>query len=227
MPSVTLNEAMRGEFQIRSAEARDVAALRVFPRVGCKFDAWHDVAWLPRAADAGGLTTVPGDFEYLTGALRGGDIEALEEAAAIMDDFPEGRDDFTGCRWIINAIDLGSVASIRWMLDQGVDLAFRGDDGSTPLLSALERGGEDRYEVLSLLIAHGAPLDQRGSNDWTPLHSAAAREDLEALRLLVDAGANLQVRTRIDDYATPLEEARTLGRQRAVEFLEALERERG
>ena len=41
------------------------------------------------------------------------------------------------------------------------------------------------------------------------------------------AGADLQVRTRIDDYATPLEEARILGRWRSVEVLERLERERG
>ena len=68
---------------------------------------------------------MPGDFDYLTGALRDGDIEKLEEAASIMDDFPEGCDDFTRSRWIINAIDLGSVASIRWMLGKGVDLAFR------------------------------------------------------------------------------------------------------
>jgi ankyrin repeat protein len=49
---------------------------------------------------------------------------------------------------------------------------------------------------------------------------AAVREDIEALRLLVRYGADLTIRTRIDEYATPLEEARILGKQHAVKFLE-------
>lgn len=166
-----------------------------------------------------------GVHDYLMGLLRDGAVEKLQEAAAVMEDFPEGCDHFTGSRWIINAIDAGSIASIRWMLDRGVDLAFVQDDGYTPLLSALERSTEDRYLVLSLLVAHGAPVDQRGINDWTPMHAAAAREDIPALELLVDAGADPQARTRIDDCATPLEEARNLGRARAVTFLEDLDRD--
>ena len=49
---------------------------------------------------------------------------------------------------------------------------------------------------------------------------AAARDDVEALRILVRHGADLSIRTDIDNYATPLEEARHLGKLKAVEFLE-------
>jgi hypothetical protein len=48
---------------------------------------------------------------------------------------------------------------------------------------------------------------------------AAAREDIEALKILIKHGADLNVRTHIDDYATPLEEAQILGKTRSVEFL--------
>ena len=51
---------------------------------------------------------------------------------------------------------------------------------------------------------------------------AAARDDVDALRLLVAYGADLSIRTEIDNYATPLEEARVLGKRNAVAYLEGL-----
>lgn len=162
------------------------------------------------------------EYDYLLGLLKSGDITRLEEAANVIDDFPGGCDDFIGSRWIINAIDLGCLQSIEWMLDKGVDLAFRGDDGYTPLLSAIDRGSDDRYAVMRLLIDHGAPLNKRGINDWTPLHLAAAREDVPALKLLIEAGADPRVKTRIDDYRNPLQEARALGWQASVAYLETI-----
>ena len=166
------------------------------------------------------------DDRYLTDLILDGDVAGLEEAAAVLDDFPDGRDALTGTRWIVHALSVGPVESVRWMLARGVDLAFEPDDGYTPLLAALERERPDRYEVLALLIEHGAPLDARGINDWTPLHMAAAREDLQALEMLLAAGADPEIRTRIDDCATPREEARILGRERAVACLEAHARAR-
>ena len=51
---------------------------------------------------------------------------------------------------------------------------------------------------------------------------AAAREDIEALKILIKHGADLTVRTNIDDYATPLEEAQILGRTKSVDFLRGI-----
>ena len=51
---------------------------------------------------------------------------------------------------------------------------------------------------------------------------AAARDDVEALRILVRYGADLSIRTDIDDYATPLEEARNLGKVNAATYLESV-----
>lgn len=86
--------------------------------------------------------------------------------------------------------------------------------------SALERGQPDKYEVIELLLKHGAPINAHGINDWTPAHMAAVREDIEALKLLIRFGADLSIRTRIDECATPLEEARNLKKMRAVGFFE-------
>ena len=53
----------------------------------------------------------------------------------------------------------------------------------------------------------------------TPLHYAAAMEDIGAMELLLAHGADLNARTRIDDCATPLEEMEILGREKAAAFL--------
>ena len=84
------------------------------------------------------------EYDYLIALLKSGDIAKLEEAADVVDHFPDGCDDFSGSHWVINAIDQGCLASIEWMLNKGVDLSFRGDDGYTPLLSAIDRAGADR-----------------------------------------------------------------------------------
>jgi uncharacterized protein len=56
-------------------------------------------------------------------------------------------------------------------------------------------------------------------NDWTPLHYADSLDDPAAIELLLAHGADAEARTRIDDYATPLEEAEILNRRRAAEAL--------
>lgn len=160
-------------------------------------------------------------YERAISVLQSGGVKELEAVEHELDGFPTGIDPLIGRCWIINAIDLGSVRSIRWMLGRGVELTFRDKEGYTPVLSALERQREDRLEVLELLLRAGAPVNLKGVNDWTPAHMAAARDDVDALRVLVAYGADLSIRTEIDDYATPIEEARNLGKLRAVRYLES------
>ena len=160
------------------------------------------------------------DYQYLIELLAEGDIEMLEESSEMIDDFPEGKDSYFQRHWITNAIDCGCFNSVKWILDKGVDLSFTDEEGCTPLLSAIDREFPDKYEVLQLLIKRGSPLNKQGWNDWTPLHQAAAREDIQSLEILVNSGADLNVRTRIDDYATPLEEAKNMKRTKSIAFLE-------
>lgn len=154
--------------------------------------------------------TVGADYQYISAILASGDLMLLTELEQLLGGFPNGVDDFIGRRWIINAIGHGSQATIAWMLSRQVDLAFRDEEGYTPLHAALERDSADKYSVLEMLLEQGALVNAHGINDWTPSHMAAAREDIEALKLLIRFGADLSIRTRIDDYATPLEEARNI-----------------
>jgi ankyrin repeat protein len=162
------------------------------------------------------------EFKRQFDTLASGDTDRLEQLARELSGFPHGTDDFIHRHWITNAIDSGSVRSVKWMLEKGVDLNFRDAEGYTPLHSALEQPEQVRYELMELLLEAAAPINIKGINDWTPTHAAAARDDVEALKILVSHGADLNVRTSIDDYATPLEEARNLGKLEAVKFLECV-----
>jgi len=164
----------------------------------------------------------PSDYTLALDGLKSGDVARLEELAARLDGFPDGVDSWLGRRWILHAIDVGATATIEWMLSRGVDLAFRDNEGYTAVLVAIESRRADRLNLLERLLSAGAPVNLKGINDWTPAHMAAARDDIEALQVLIAHGADLSIRTGIDDYATPLEEARHLGRLKAAAFLEGV-----
>jgi ankyrin repeat protein len=100
---------------------------------------------------------------------------------------------------------------VRALLDAGADPNAAVDDGFPALFAAIDRATPDRHDVLAALLSAGADVQQRGVNDYTALHYAACRDDGSAVRLLLAHGADPGVRTRIDHYATPLEEAERFG----------------
>ena len=170
---------------------------------------------------------MPSDYEYILNILRSGSAEDLNELMMLEDSFPHGADSLTGTHWILHAIGAGSFEAIEWMLRQKVDLDIRDAGGDTVLHEAIERDKPDRYELLELILKAGADVNLKGQNDWTPAHRAAVNNDVKALKILVRNGANLSIKTSIDDYATPLEEARIMSRFRhcldAIQYLQSLE----
>jgi ankyrin repeat protein len=160
------------------------------------------------------------DYDDIMEPLMAGDVTALEEIASIVEGFPSGKDDFVSRHWITNAIDCGTKEVVAWMLSKKVPVVFRDDEGCTVLHSAIDREKPDRFEIIRMLLEAGADINAHGFNDWTPAHQAAVRDDVESLKILVEAGADLSIQTRIDNYATPLEEAEILGKSpNAVAYL--------
>jgi ankyrin repeat protein len=150
-------------------------------------------------------------YEYIMRPLMAGDVAALEEIASIVNDFPCGKDDCVFRHWITNAINCGTKEVVAWMLAKGAPVTFQDDEGFTVLHSAIDREKWDKLEIIRMLLEAGADINAHGPDDWTPAHYAAVRNDVEVLKTLVDSGADLSVRTRIDEYGTPLEEAEFLG----------------
>ncbi|CDX17252.1 conserved hypothetical protein [Mesorhizobium plurifarium] len=116
---------------------------------------------------------------------------------------------------------------ITALLDAGSNPNYEDLAGFPSIIAALSTERPDRLDVVHILLEHGADPDMRGVNDWTPLHYAVSRRDAEAIRLLLLAGADPSLRTRIDDYETALEGAEQAGFEAGVFLLrEALNNRR-
>ena len=166
------------------------------------------------------------DYMHYMGILMSGEVKDFEELSALDDDFPNGCDTYLQSQWIMHAISSGSLTSVQWMLEQQVELLFCENDGYTVIHAVLDRDDEHKYTILEALLNAGADVNAKGINNWTPAHMAAVRNDVQSLKMLVEHGADLTIKTAIDNYATPLEEALILSRfvdcQAAIEYLQSV-----
>src|SRR4051812_616835 len=150
------------------------------------------------------------DASALAAAIVAGDVPVLRAAFGNDPAFPNVRDE-CGQTLLDHAIYRGPLSLVRSLIELGADPNYADPGGFPSLFAACDRAAADRHEVMALLLAAGASVQQRGMNDYTALHHAACRNDGSAVELLLAHGADPEARTRIDDYATPLEEAERFG----------------
>lgn len=130
------------------------------------------------------------EYEGLMEALKEADLPFLERYKASVPNFPRCVDYFIGRHWLINAIDYGSLDSVRWILDQGVEIEYYDDEGISPLTSAINKEAPNSVDVVALLLDRGANVNAKGTLDVTPLHIAAANGNGAVVQILLDRGAN-------------------------------------
>lgn len=153
-----------------------------------------------------------------------GDIEAIRALMGEPDDFPNSRGPMAVGEIVLEyAIYWSPFAAIKRLLEMGANpnygaaggaadgLSHAGFPSLIAALSAQRRTEEDKLAIIELLLAFGADIQQRGHNDWTPLHWAAANNQPDAVALLLKHGADPQARTRIDECETPIEGAERAG----------------
>ena len=163
-------------------------------------------------------------FQRLNAAYRAGDMAGVKAALGWPEDFPNTPQPMklaSGDRPLVTAISLSPLRFIRQLLDLGADPNYQALDGFPSLFAAIDSPRADACDVLGLLLRYGARTDQRGINDWTPLHHAVARRNLPAVRKLLDHGADPHARTRIDDCSTALEDALSTGFIEAAAAMQA------
>jgi ankyrin repeat protein len=149
-----------------------------------------------------------------------GDLETLKALLGNPPDFQNCRGPRAAGEIILEyAIYHSPLAFVRTLLELGADPNYDDHAGFPSLIAALSADRAERYEIAKLLLAFGAGTQQRGVNDYTPLHYAAVKNDLPMIELLLARGADPNARTRIDDFTTPLEEAESRGLSRAAQIL--------
>jgi hypothetical protein len=158
-------------------------------------------------------------FERIDDAFRRGDLEALRAAIGDPQVIPNGPMPCGIGSCLTYAIYHSPLVFIRTLLTLGADPNAPTADGFPPLIAALScardapgaRRRKDVHDLLRILIAAGADPNQRGINDYTPLHMAVGVRDALAVQILLDAGADPNLPTRIDDCETPAGMAQAAG----------------
>jgi len=168
-------------------------------------------------------------------AFQAGDLAALRAAVEDPASVPNGPMPLAIGPCLEYAIYHSPLAFIRMLLEIGADPNVDDNSGFPPLLAALScsrsqpgsPGRPDVVDILKMLLEFGADPNQRGINDYTPLHMAVGERNLPAVELLLAAGADPLLRTRIDDYETPRELAERAGLTDFAQVLAAHEARAG
>lgn len=166
-------------------------------------------------------------YENIINSLQTGIVNDWELIAKEISDFPNGCDGFIGRAWIVNAIDSGSLSLVEWMLSKNINLRFVDNEGYSVLHSCIDRELPDKYKIMQLLINNGADINigaelgQMALEGWTPLHMAAHRNDIEAIKILLQNGADTTIETIIDHYCNAEQTALRAGSNEAAELIKS------
>ena len=120
----------------------------------------------------------------------------------------------------VNLAMSGDVDGVRSLLDQGVDVNAKDSHGNTALTGAImsyhQVPDRNYMEVVQLLLARGADINEIGRLGYTPLISAEIGGEADIVRILIDKGANVNKKghsggTALMDANEKLEKGRMTG----------------
>lgn len=161
-------------------------------------------------------------FRAMDEAFQTGDLPALRTALGDPSDFPNcalpGELDM-GLWPLAYAISASPPAFVSALLEAGADVNFADHDGFPALMAALASDREDRLAVLKVLIGAGADIAQRGVDGWTALHYAVSLQDKDAMRVLLEHGADPLLPAEKGAKSSPLEDAEAADFQDGVDLL--------
>lgn len=102
-----------------------------------------------------------------------------------------------------------------------IDTTFAKTKSQSDQVSALFQAvSDDDLEGVMICIANGVPLDSIDSDGMTPMHVAAANNNVEICELLFLNGANLDAQNTLHDNITPLQIAMQENNVAVVDVLE-------
>lgn len=94
------------------------------------------------------------------------------------------------------AVQHGNLEIVRFLLEKGAKVSVKDKQKRAPLAMIFDSFGDDdkaaAREIIRLLVSNGANIDVRNDDDGdaTLLMSAAEDDDVEAVRFLLELGAN-------------------------------------
>ncbi|KAJ5578447.1 uncharacterized protein N7459_007411 [Penicillium hispanicum] len=122
----------------------------------------------------------------LVRAAANDDVESLRKVVALAHEHGQFSDNFLRIG-LMRSAERGCVAATEFLLGLGAktDVA---SNGPSPLRRAVER---DHYQIVRLLLDHGASTDSADKEGRTALMTAAWKNHADVLQLLIMRGANV------------------------------------
>ena len=137
------------------------------------------------------------------------------------------REDFASRRLasgrsaLIEIAHYGYVPIVRELVDQGADVNAVDDRGLTPLIAVLDGAGEGRQTIAAqeVLLVAGADPNRIGYLGQSPLHYALRKRLADHARILLENGANPNLKTHDVAPMTAFEIARQSMSQDLINLL--------
>lgn len=115
---------------------------------------------------------------------------------------------------LILGVRTGNIEVVRFLLDCGADINLTVNGTSSLHVS---RFSSPEMDMVQLLVANGANVDEREKTGHTPVIYAAQMGKLDILKVLVDSGANIHMET--NDGGSALYMAAQGGFEKTVKYL--------
>jgi len=105
----------------------------------------------------------------------------------------------------------------KLLLENGATVDLENKTSSGSLTSLIYPSQEGYFEIVKLLVDHGADINYNAFKGFTPIRIAARNGHLNIIKYLAEHGAKIDVKA--EDGATPLEHAASKGHYDVVRFL--------
>ena len=138
-----------------------------------KFNSLEEAVFKGKASDIIDILWESKDFDQLFDAGKGVHMSALHLFASA-----------------------GWETAVEVLLDFGANVNVRDSNGNTPLHNALLRKDRKYRATIELLIDKEADINAQNYEGDTPLHRALINYDYETASLLIDIGANTDIKNK-------------------------------
>jgi ankyrin repeat protein len=91
---------------------------------------------------------------------------------------------------LYQAADLGDVAAVKQLLDDGADMMWADADGTTALMKAAENGHQT---IVAELLDAGAPWNQQDNDGYCAGEYATASKNRDIVELIMEWGVQAEL----------------------------------
>lgn len=152
----------------------------------------HHADVVSRLLEAGADPNVASDYTIMKETpLANAAFSGPAEILALM--LASGGDpNHEGVKPLSLAAGQGSAAKVRLLLKAGARLTVEAGKPSALHSAARTTEADSAPAIIALLVAAGAPLEAKDEEERTPLHVAAAEQNVGAVRALLAGGASVR-----------------------------------